>query len=88
MEYLILGLLTLFPMTGYELQQFIKKNLSLICSHSAGSIQTAIAKLEKDGKITSAKAAEGRRQKKSFPSQIPDDLLFRFGLHSPCRQIK
>lgn len=66
MEYLILGLLTLSPMTGYELQQFIKKNLSLICSHSAGSIQTAIAKLEKDGKITSAKAAEGRRQKKVF----------------------
>lgn len=25
MEYLILGLLILSPMTGYELQQFIKK---------------------------------------------------------------
>ena len=42
MEYLILGLLILSPMTGYELQQFIKKNLALICSHSAGSVQTAI----------------------------------------------
>lgn len=27
MEYLILGLLILSPMTGYELQQFIRKNL-------------------------------------------------------------
>lgn len=47
MEYLILGLLILSPMTGYELQQFIKKNLALICSHSAGSVQTALSKLEK-----------------------------------------
>ena len=48
MEYLILGLLILSPMTGYELQQFIKKNLALICSHSAGSVQTALAKLKKE----------------------------------------
>ena len=40
MEYLILGLLILSPMTGYEVQQFIRKNLALICSHSAGSVQT------------------------------------------------
>ena len=31
MEYLILGLLLLTPMTGYELQRFIKQNLALIC---------------------------------------------------------
>ena len=49
MEYLILGILTLSPMTGYELQQFIKQNLALICSHSAGSVQTALTKLEKSG---------------------------------------
>ena len=42
MEYLILGLLILSPMTGYELQQFIKKNLALICSHSAGSVQLSL----------------------------------------------
>lgn len=66
MEYLILGLLILSPMTGYELQQFIKKNLALICSHSAGSVQTALAKLEKEGKIISHVTAEGRRQKKVF----------------------
>ena len=66
MEYLILGLLILSPMTGYELQQFIRKNLALICSHSAGSVQTALAKLEKDGKIISHETAEGRRRKKVF----------------------
>lgn len=66
MEYLILGLLMLSPLTGYELQQFVRKNLALICSHSAGSIQTALAKLEKEGKITALETMEGRRRKKTF----------------------
>lgn len=66
MEYLILGLLLFSPMTGYELQQFIRKNLALICSHSAGSVQTALAKLEKDGRITAHETTEGRRRKKTF----------------------
>lgn len=66
MEDLILGLLILSPMTGYELQQFIKKNLALICSHSAGSVQTALAKLEKAGKVTATETLEGRRRKKTF----------------------
>ena len=66
MENLILGLLLLSPMTGYELQQFIKKNLALICSHSAGSVQAALSKLEKDGKVTASETAEGKRRKKTF----------------------
>lgn len=66
MEYLLLGLLMLSPMTGYQLQQFIKNNLALICSHSAGSVQTALNKLEKEGKITASETAEGKRRKKTF----------------------
>ena len=66
MEYLILGLLILSPMTGYELQQFIKKNLALICSHSAGSVQTALAKLEKEEKVTATETVQGKRRKKQF----------------------
>ena len=66
MEFLLLGLLILSPMTGYELQQFIRQNLSLICSHSAGSVQTALAKLEREGRITASEAAEGNRRKKIF----------------------
>ena len=66
MEYLILGLLSLAPMTGYELQQFIKQNLSLICSHSAGSVHTALAKLLREGHVTARESSEGKRQKKTF----------------------
>jgi PadR family transcriptional regulator AphA len=66
MEYLILGLLILSPMTGYELQQFIRQNLALICSHSAGSVQTALGKLEREGYVTAAETREGKRRKKIF----------------------
>lgn len=66
MEYLILGLLILSPMTGYELQQFIKQNLSLICSHSAGSVQTALGKLVREGHITAVETTAGKRRKKTF----------------------
>lgn len=66
MEFLILGLLILSPMTGYELQQFIKQNLSLICSHSAGSVQSALAKLLRTGFITCEETTAGKRRKKTF----------------------
>lgn len=66
MEYLILGLLILSPMTGYELQQFIKQNLALICSHSAGSVQTALGKLVREGHITAAETTQGMRRKKTY----------------------
>ena len=88
MEYLILGLLILSPMTGYELQQFIRKNLALICSHSAGSVQTALSKLEKDGKVTASEASEGRRRKKIFSITDAAGLLFPAGWPSPCRRIR
>ena len=66
MEFLLLGLLTLSPMTGYELQQFIRQNLSLICSHSAGSVQTALGKLLRAGHITASETTQGKRRKKIF----------------------
>ncbi len=66
MDDLILGLLILSPMTGYELQQFIRQNLALICSHSAGSVQTSLNKLYKDGKITATETIQGKRRKKTF----------------------
>ena len=64
MDYLILGLLILSPMSGYELQQFIRQNLALICSHSAGSIQTSLTKLCKADLIRWRKAARETGKRK------------------------
>lgn len=88
MEYLILGLLMLSPMTGYELQQFIRKNLTLICSHSAGSVQTALSKLEKEGKVTTSEAAQGRRRKKIFSITDTGRAAFSSWLAQPMQADK
>ena len=88
MEYLILGLLTLSPMTGYELQQFIKNNLSLICSHSAGSVQTALIKLTKEGKIRADMTMEGRRRKKIFSITQEGQAVFSEWAAQPMRADK
>lgn len=88
MEYLILGLLILSPMTGYELQQFIKKNLALICSHSAGSVQTALAKLEKEGKVTASEIAQGKRRKKRFSITDSGRAAFSHWVAQPMQADK
>lgn len=88
MEYLILGLLILSPMTGYELQQFIKKNLALICSHSAGSVQTALSKLQKDGKVTANETVEGRRHKKTFYITDAGRAAFNIWIAQPMQAEK
>lgn len=66
MEYLILGLLILSPMTGYELRQFIRQNLALICSDSAGSVQTALAKLGARGVRNVLRERRGQAEKDLF----------------------
>ncbi len=88
MEYLILGLLSLSPMTGYELQQFIKNNLALICSHSAGSVQTALSKLQKEGKVTAQEAAAGRRVKKIFAITDAGHAAFSAWVAQPMQAEK
>lgn len=88
MEYLILGLLILSPMTGYELQQFMKKNLALICSHSAGSVQTALSKLEKSGKVKADETLDGRRRKKVFTITEDGRIAFSDWVAQPMQAGK
>ena len=88
MEYLILGLLILSPMTGYEVQQFIKQNLALICSHTAGSVHTALVKLGREGYITAAEVAEGKRRKKIFSITEAGRTAFASWIAQPMQADK
>ena len=88
MEYLILGLLILSPMTGYELQQFIRKNLALICSASAGSVQTALLKLESEGKITACETMSGKPRRKIFSITETGRSAFAAWIAQPMRSDK
>ncbi len=66
MEFVILGLLQLQPMSGYEIGKFIKSNLTKICSESAGSIQTAIKKLLNSESVYFEERVSGNKTKKLF----------------------
>lgn len=88
MEHLLLGLLMLTPMTGYALQQFIKQNLSLICSHSAGSVQTALSKLEREGHIAAAEELDGKRRKKTFSITPSGKAAFLSWVSQPMQADK
>lgn len=66
MEFIILGLLHFNPMTGYEIGSFIKSNLALICSSSAGSVQSALKKLVVSGNISFEESVENGKNKKIF----------------------
>jgi PadR family transcriptional regulator AphA len=66
MEFVILGLLMLKPMTAYEIGSFVKKNLALICSSSAGSVQIALKKLLKNGLIAKEEFVENSVNKKVY----------------------
>lgn len=85
MEYLILGLLMLSPMTGYELRQFIRQNLSLICSDSAGSVQTALAKLGREGYVTAEESTGGGRRKKTYFITEPGRIAFADWVAQPMQ---
>ncbi len=88
MDYLILGLLILSPMSGYELQQFIRQNLALICSHSAGSIQTSLTKLCKAGQIRWEESSQGRRKKKIFYITDAGRSVFESWVSQPMQADK
>lgn len=66
MEFAVLGLLLLSPMTIYDLNQSFKKSLSLIYSASYGSLQAAIKKLSTQAYIEATTTTENGRQKKTF----------------------
>lgn len=66
MEKIILGLLMIKSMTGYEIRSFIKNHLSLMCSDSAGSFQTALQKLLAANTITCNEYVENNVNKKLY----------------------
>lgn len=66
MEKIILGLLMIKAMSGYEMRSFIKNHLALMCSDSAGSFQTALQKLLAKNMISSAEHVEKGKNKKTY----------------------
>lgn len=66
MDKIILGLLLNQPMTGYKIRSSIQAHFSMMCSDSAGSIQTAIKKLLEKGFINCEEFFDGEVHKKRY----------------------
>lgn len=88
MEFIILGLLLLKPMTSYEIRRFIKTNLSLICSDSAGSVQTALKKLLLQGNIEFQQHVENGKNKKIYSVTSNGKNNFLSWVQSPMQSEK
>ncbi|WFD11935.1 PadR family transcriptional regulator [Tepidibacter hydrothermalis] len=66
MEYVILGMLMIKPLTIYEMNSAFKSSISLFYSASYGSIQSAVKKLVKNNLVEFEEKVEKGRNKKVY----------------------
>ncbi len=66
MEFVILGLLAIHPMTVYEINKALERGVSLFYSASFGSINAAIGKMLAKGWISGHETVENGRNKRTF----------------------
>lgn len=66
MDFVILGLLSHEPLTGYEIKKRIDSTLHFFWSGSFGSIYPTLNQLEKDGKVTKENVSTNGREKISY----------------------
>ena len=66
MDYVLLGLLSHEPMTGYEVKKRIDTTLRFFWSGSYGSIYPTLNRLEADGKVTKEDTSSNGREKITY----------------------
>ena len=66
MDYVLLGLLSHEPMTGYEMKKRLDTSLRFFWSGSYGSIYPTLNQLETEGKVTKEDTSSNGREKISY----------------------
>lgn len=66
MDYVLLGLLSHEPMTGYEMKKRLDTSLRFFWGGSFGSIYPTLNQLEQEGKVTKENASSNGREKISY----------------------
>lgn len=87
MEFVVLGLLMIQPLTIYELNKSFQGGISLFYSASLGSLQTAIKKLLTKGHVSFQISREGRR-KKTYRIEDSGAEAFRHWMFQDVPQSK
>ncbi len=65
-RYSILAMLSLKPMSGYDMKQFTKEVMSNFWSESYGQIYTNLKMLVEEGLVTATEVAEGKKPYKTI----------------------
>lgn len=66
MDYVLLGLLSHEPMTGYEMKKRLDTSLKFFWGGSYGSIYPTLNQLEQEGKVTKEDTSSNGREKISY----------------------
>lgn len=88
MEKIILGYLMICGMSAYDLKTAIRKNMSSMCSSSAGSIHTALKKLLDQRLIMEVISEQSLRAKKTYSITEQGRMEFLNWINEPMRLEK
>lgn len=85
--FTILGMLTIRPMTGYDIKKTIQQTTANIWSESLGQIYPALASLVKQGKIVALKTeAKNQRNCKTYKITAKGKRALQEWLAAPAEQ--
>ncbi|MBI4928425.1 MAG: PadR family transcriptional regulator [Anaerolineae bacterium] len=90
MEFVLLGLLALRPMSLYELNKILERSISLFYSASFGSLNATLSRMLENGWVTAEQRVEKGRNKKIFSLTDAGQQAFQGWLVSaiPAEKVK
>ena len=84
MQFVILGLLSHEPMTGYEMKKRMDTTMSLFWSGSYGSIYPTLQRLKDNGSIDSSQSTEAGRDKIIYRITEQGRMILQQWLREPA----
>lgn len=82
-DYLLLGLLSHEPMTGYEMKRRLDTTLALFWNASYGSIYPTLAQLEQEEKIIGKETSVNKRNRITYEITKAGEDYLKEWLHEP-----
>lgn len=85
--YAILGCLTIAPMSGYDVKQFLERPISSFWSESYGQIYPALERLEADGMVVGRDEPRDGRERRVYSITAAGREHLRAWLDRPAEPI-
>ncbi len=85
-DHALLASLTICPMSGYELREFIKGSIGNFWSESYGQLYPALKRLESAGLVRSSEKPTGKRPKRVYAITAAGRRLLAKWLQTPATE--